>query len=119
MARKKNITKEHQINGRELIEAIDAISYSQDVKREDLIAILKENIKDVLLRKNKEFKFAQLNINLSNDGVLDIKRVYHIVPQYSDTYEQNCKEIIQDDIQELLNQYVVEDNNEADRRAHV
>lgn len=113
MARKKNITQEHQINGRELIEAIDAIAYSQEIEREDLITILTDNIKDVLLRKNKEFKFAQLDINLSNDGVLDIKRVYHIVPKYSDTYEENCKEIIQDDIQELLNKYVVENNDEA------
>ena len=113
MARKKNITQEHQINGRELIEAIDAIAYSQEIEREDLITILTENIKDVLLRKNKEFKFAQLDINLSNDGVLDIRRVYHIVPKYSDTYEENCKEIIQDDIQELLNKYVVENNDEA------
>ena len=113
MARKKNITQEHQINGRELIEAIDAIAYSQEIEREDLITILTDNIKDVLLRKNKEFKFAQLDINLSNDGVLDIRRVYHIVPKYSDTYEENCKEIIQDDIQELLNKYVVENNDEA------
>lgn len=114
MARKKTITQEeHQINGRELIEAIDAIAYSQEIEREDLITILTENIKDVLLRKNKDFKFAQLDINLSNDGVLDIKRVYHIVHKYSDKYEDNCKEIIQDDIQELLNKYVVEDNNAA------
>lgn len=101
MARKvKTIQKEHQIVGRELIEAIESIAFSRDIPVDNVIYALTTNIRDVIVRQNpKEFKYANISVSLNKqNGYLDIHREYKIVSEYGDTYEQNCKEITKEDI---------------------
>lgn len=105
MARKaKNIQKEHQIIGRELIEAIESIAFSRDIPVDDVINALTSNIRDVIVRQNpKEFKYANIVVSLNKqNGHLDIHREYKIVAEYGDTYEENCKEITEEDILVLM-----------------
>lgn len=113
MARKKQVVKtEHQINGREVLEAVDAIAFSQNIDQSELLYILEKNIHDVLLRRNHELRNADVEVSFDINGNLHINRIYKIVPEYSDTYKENCQEITQDDIPELLAKYVVDGDEE-------
>ena len=116
MARKKQVVKtEHQINGREVLEAVDAIAFSQNIDQSELLYILEKNIHDVLLRRNHELRNADVEVSFDINGNLHINRIYKIVPEYSDTYKENCQEITQDDIPELLAKYVVDGDEEKNQ----
>lgn len=113
MARKKQVVKtQHQINGREVLEAINAIAFSQNIEQSELLSILEKNIHDVLVRRNYDLRHANVEVSFDMNGNLHINRVYKIVPEYSDTYKENCQEITQDDILELLEKYVVDGDEE-------
>ena len=102
-SRKKIIDKpEHKINGKDVLEAIGAISSLHEIDKEELLNILEKNIHDVVTRKDKALKFANVKVNIDRKtGEIDINRIYNIKKEYSSTYEENCKEIIIDDIDDL------------------
>ena len=103
--KKTKVATEHKINGRELMEAINSIANANDIDSQIIIDQLKTNIIEVLKRKSKELKYANISVELPDDGNLCIYRIYQIVPEYSSTYEQNCTEVTLEDISEIQNKF--------------
>lgn len=98
---------EHQINPKELMEAIESIAHSKDMPVSELVDLLKQNIEEVVKRKITG-KESNVTVDLDK-GNLSIYHVLELVDEYSDNFHFEIDKIDFEDFKSKNENYLIQD----------